>query len=138
MKIKLIDFGAAEENFLPSRAHYNDAGADVYATKSFTLAPGEVVKVPLGFGVEIPDGYVGFVFPRSGLSAKGVNCLLPPIDSGYRGEIHAVLANEGTIGRAIEAGDRIGQLVVLPCAIPDYVLDLGDERGKDAFGSSGK
>ena len=137
MKIKIIDFGAVSENFIPLRAHYNDAGADVYACRSVTLRPGTTYKMPLGFGVEIPDGYVGFVFPRSGLSAKGINCLLPPIDSGYRGEIHAMLSNVGEMSRRIEAGDRIGQLVILPCMIPDFVLDLGEERGKDAFGSSG-
>lgn len=138
MKIKLIDFGAAEENFLPVRAHYNDAGADVYATKSLQIAPGQVVKLPLGFGIELPDGFVGFVFPRSSLSAKGINCLLPPIDPGYRGEIHAVLTNDGDITQSIAAGDRIGQLVILPCILPDYVFDLGATREKDAFGSTGK
>lgn len=138
MKIKLIDFGAMEENFLPVRAHYNDAGADVYIKKGLELAPRQVVKVPLGFGIALPDGYVGFVFPRSSLSAKGVNCLLPPIDPGYRGEIHAILVNEGDKTRRITAGDRIGQLVILPCLIPDFVFDLGAERNSDAFGSSGK
>lgn len=138
MKIKLIDYGAREENFLPARAHYNDAGADVYATQSVSIAPGQVVKMPLGFGVELPDGYVGFVFPRSSLSAKGINCLLPPIDSGYRGEIHAILTNDGDITRHITGGDRIGQLVILPCVLPDFAFDLGAERKAAAFGSSGK
>ena len=138
MKIKLIDFGAVEENFLPVRAHYNDAGADVYTKKGIELAPRQVVKLPLGFGIALPDGYVGFVFPRSSLSAKGINCLLPPIDPGYRGEIHAILVNEGDKTRRITGGDRIGQLVILPCVIPDFVFDLGAERDHDAFGSSGK
>lgn len=138
MKIKLIDYGGGEENFLPARKHYNDAGADVYATKSFQIAPGEVVKLPLGFGLELPDGFVGFIFTRSSLSAKGLDCLLPPIDPGYRGEIHAMLVNLGDKRRQITAGDRIGQLVILPCLLPDFVFDLGTERGKDAFGSTGK
>lgn len=138
MKIKTIDFGAEENGWMPKRAHYNDAGADVYATKDIELLPGTVFKMPLGFGVEIPDGYVGFVFPRSGLSAKGVTDELSPIDSGYRGEIHAVLSNVGQETQIIFAGDRIGQLVILPCVIPDFVPDLGEERGAGAFGSSGK
>lgn len=138
MKIKLIDYGALEENYLPLRAHYNDAGADVYATQSIRLGPGQVVKMPLGFGLELPDGFVGFIFPRSSLSAKGINCLLPPIDSGYRGEIHAVLCNEGHSTQQISGGDRVGQLVILPCAVPDFVLEFGAERGSGAFGSTGK
>lgn len=135
MKIKLIDFGAKR---LPKRAHYNDAGADVYATRGVMLKPNTAFKMPLGFGVEIPDGFVGFVFPRSGLSAKGITCELPPIDSGYRGEIHAVMSNVGHEPVMIEPGDRIGQLVILPCLLPDFVFELGDERGEGAFGSSGK
>lgn len=138
MKIELIDFGAGEENFLPKRAHYNDAGADVYARETIILKSGHVYKMGLGFGVKIPDGYVGFIFPRSSLSAKGVVCELPPIDSGYHGEIHAVLSNVGPLPQVINTGDRIGQLVVLPCCIPDYVMDMGAERGEGAFGSSGK
>lgn len=138
MKIKLIDFGAAARGALPTRTHYNDAGADVYAPGSVILHPGQTCKMPLGFGVEIPDGHVGFVFPRSGLSSKGLDCLLPPIDSGYRGEIHAVLANVGDQDIYICTGERIGQLVVLPCIIPDFVEELGEERGAHGFGSSGK
>lgn len=135
MKIKMIDFGY--EN-APLRAHDNDAGADVYSTKSYKLYPASTAKIPLGFGLELPDGYAAFVFPRSGLSSKGLVCELPPIDSGYRGEIHAIITNNSDEVQFINAGDRIGQLVVLPCVICDFVTERGIERGSGAFGSTGK
>lgn len=136
MKIKLLDFGLAPD-FFPKRAHDNDAGADVYAPASYNIPPACTIKIPLGFGVALPDGCVGFVFPRSGMSAKGITCELPPIDSRYRGQIHAVITNNGTESYIIHHGDRIGQLVVLPVVIPEFTADEFDERGTGAFGSSG-
>ena len=79
MKIKLIDFGVAEKH-RPFRPHDNDAGADVYMPYDCTVKPGEIAKIPLGFGVEVPDGYAAFVFPRSSMAVKGLVCELPPID----------------------------------------------------------
>ena len=70
MKIQLIDFGGKS----PERAYANDAGADVFSPGYFTVVPGQVIKIPLGFGLRIPDGYAGYIFPRSGLSAKGIVC----------------------------------------------------------------
>ena len=92
MKIKLIDFGLEKDHY-PFRPHENDAGADVYMPYDCTLKPGEIARIPLGFGLMIPDGYAGYVFPRSSMAAKGLVCELPPIDSGYRGEIHAIISN---------------------------------------------
>ena len=92
MKIKLIDFGVPEHQ-RPYRPHGNDAGADVYLPHDCTLQPGEIAKIPLGFGLEIPDGYAGYIFPRTSMAVKGLVCELPPVDSGYRGEIHAIISN---------------------------------------------
>lgn len=136
MKIRIIDYGVPE-NRLPVRAHDNDAGADVFAPRNSTIYPGQVLKIPLGFGVEIPVGYAGYIFPRSSLSSKGIVCELPPIDSGYRGEIHAVISNVGNIPYDIAEGDRIGQLVIMPVIIADFVTATA-ERGSGAFGSSGR
>lgn len=136
MKIKLIDYGV-KAGQIPVRKHYNDAGADVYAGMNYVIPRNSSVKVPLGFGVEIPDGCTGFIFPRSGLCSKGLTCELPPIDSGYRGEIHAVMTNCTENAIPIKAGDRIGQLVILPVVLADFVWALGDERGTGAFGSTG-
>lgn len=137
MKIKLIDFGI-KENRRPYRPHGNDAGADVYMPYDCTLKPGDIEKVPLGFGVEIPDGYAGYVFPRSSMAAKGLVCELPPVDSGYRGEIHAIISNVSNQTHTIAKDSRIGQLVILPVVIADFVSELGKKRGTGAFGSTGK
>ena len=135
MKIQIIDFGAENK---PLRAHYNDAGADVYARKEYVLKPNKTLKLPLGFGLKIPDGFAGFIFPRSGLSSKGIVCELPPIDSGYRGEIHAMVTNCGTEEYVIRKDDRIGQLVIVPVILCDYEYELENDRGTGAFASTGR
>ena len=135
MRIQTIDFGAEH---LPYRAHENDAGADVYAQANITLKAHTAMRVPLGFGLYIPDGYVGFVCPRSGLSSKGISCELAPIDSGYRGEIHAIMVNNTDTDYQVSAGDRVGQIVILPCIIAEFTREHLLERGIGAFGSTGK
>ena len=103
-----------------------------------TLKPGEIARIPLGFGLIIPDGYAGYVFPRSSMAVKGLVCELPPIDSGYRGEIHAIICNVSTSTQTIPKDTRVGQLVITPVVIADFVLELGTERGTGAFGSTGQ
>lgn len=139
MKIQVIDFGYEK---LPFRAHDNDAGADVHVCLhndllAAKILPGDTAKIPLGLGLCLPDGYAAFVFPRSGLSSRGITCELPPIDSGYRGEIHAIVHNGSNEPFEIKNGDRIGQLVVLPVVVADFVTETGPERGDGGFGSTG-
>ena len=135
MKIKLIDYGATN---LPYRAHENDAGADVYSHENITVPANGTVKIGLKFGLKLPDGYAAFVYPRSSLSSKGITCEIPPIDSGYTGEIHAIVTNHTRKSYMIWSGDRIGQLVVLPIVIPEFVFGDFKERGDGGFGSTGK
>ena len=138
MKIKIIDYGYKK---LPTRPHYNDAGADVYTClydrSPIIIHAHETIKIPLGFGLEVPDGYMACVFPRSGWSSKGIVCELPPIDSGYRGEIHAIVHNGSDDNILIRNGERIGQLVVMPTIIAEFVPELGDQRENKGFGSTG-
>lgn len=139
MKIKVIDYGYDK---LPLRAHANDAGADVHVcfhdgTEVMVIPPNTTVKIPLGMGLVLPDGYAAFVFPRSGLSSKGITCELPPIDSGYRGEIHAIVTNCSNNDFIINNGDRIGQLVITPIVIADFITENIEERGTAGFGSTG-
>lgn len=96
----------------------------MFSPRDQTIYPGQVYKLPLGFGLELPDGYVGYIFPRSSLSARGIVCELPPIDSGYRGEVHAIVSNVGGDGYDIKKGDRIGQLVIMPVVIPEFTYDV--------------
>ena len=102
------------------------------------IRPGEICKISLGFGLLVPDGYAGFVFPKSGLSAQGIVCELPPIDSGYTGEIHAIISNVSNKEQTIKKDTRVGQLVITPVVIADFVEEKGKERGTGAFGSTGE
>ncbi len=131
---------------LPSYARAGDAGLDLCAAESVTLAPGGGrALVPTGIAIAIPEGYAGFVQPRSGLALQhGVTCLNTPglIDAGYRGEIKVLLVNtDPAEPAAIERGQRIAQLVVQPVAhcIITVVDDLeSSERGEGGFGHSGR
>lgn len=137
MKIKILDFSGGRLS-LPLRAHYNDAGADVYCPKDIFIGAGKTEAIALGFGLEIPDGFMGLVYPRSGMAREGIVCELPPIDSGYRGEIHAVVSNLTDEAVLLQEGIRIGQLVIQPVVLADFVTELGKEREEGAFGSTGE
>ena len=102
------------------------------------IKPGEILKIPLGYGIEIPDGYAGYIFPRSSMAVKGLICELPPIDSGYRGEIHAILSNVSNKEYTLKKNTRIGQLIITPVIIANFVFEYGTQRGTGAFGSTGK
>ncbi len=134
-----------EDAVLPERAYSGDAGLDLAACDRHELAPGERAVVGTGLAVAIPDGYAGFVQPRSGLAARhGLSVVNAPglIDSGYRGEIRVVLLNTDTAETfVVEPGMRIAQLVVLP--LPGLELVEVDElpeseRGVRGFGSSSR
>jgi dUTP pyrophosphatase len=127
----------------PDRAYAGDAGLDLAACERVELGPGERAVVPTGLAVAIPDGYAGFVQPRSGLAARhGVAVVNSPglIDSGYRGEIRVVLLNTDRERAFVaEPGERIAQLVVLeaPVVAPVEVAELPpSQRGVRGFGSS--
>jgi dUTP pyrophosphatase len=132
-----------EDARVPERAYAGDAGLDLATCEAIRLAPGERALVPTGLAVAIPEGYAGFVQPRSGLAAReGITVVNSPglIDAGYRGEIKVVLLNtdrERTF--TAQPGERIAQLVVLP--VPELSLREVDvlppsERGVRGFGSS--
>jgi dUTP diphosphatase len=128
---------------LPARAYAGDAGLDLSACERVELPPGERALVPTGLAVAIPEGYAGFVQPRSGLaSAHGITIVNTPglVDSGYRGELRVALLNTDPRETfVVEPGMRIAQLVVVP--VPEVELvevdELpGSERGVRGFGSS--
>ena len=132
-----------ETAVLPDRAYAGDAGLDLATCERVELAPGERALVPTGLAVAIPEGYAGFVQPRSGLAARaGIGVVNSPglIDSGYRGEIQVVLLNTDREQTFVaEPGERIAQLVVL--AVPEFGVREVDalpasERGVRGFGSS--
>jgi dUTP pyrophosphatase len=128
---------------VPGRAYSGDAGLDLSSCERVELAPGERALVPTGLAVAIPEGYAGFVQPRSGLATKhGISIVNTPglVDSGYRGELLVNLVNtDGRDAFVVERGMRIAQLVILP--VPEVELVEVDElpeseRGVRGFGSS--
>jgi dUTP pyrophosphatase len=128
---------------LPSQAYEGDAGLDLAACDEVTLEPGERAVVSTGLAVEIPDGYAGYVQPRSGLAAEhGIGVVNSPglIDSGYRGEIRVVLVNhDPRTSFSVEPGMRIAQLVIAPVAsvrVVEAAELAASERGARGFGSS--
>lgn len=133
-----------DDAVVPERAYDGDAGLDLAACERVELGPGERAVVGTGLAVAIPEGYAGFVQPRSGLADRnGISIVNSPglIDSGYRGELKVVLLNtDRSYPFVVEPGMRIAQLVVLP--IPELELLEVDElpaseRGVRGHGSSG-
>jgi dUTP pyrophosphatase len=129
---------------VPARAYAGDTGLDLSACERIELGPGERALVPTGLAVAIPDGYAGFVQPRSGLAAKhGISIVNTPglVDSGYRGELLVNLLNtDARESFVVEPGMRIAQLVVVPIpAVAAVEVDeLPDsDRSERGFGSSG-
>jgi dUTP pyrophosphatase len=132
-----------DDAVVPERAYAGDAGLDLASCERVELRPGERATVGTGLAIAIPDGYAGFVQPRSGLAARhGLTIVNTPglVDSGYRGELRVVLLNtDESEPFVVEPGMRIAQLVVLqvPGIDPVEVDELPEsERGVRGFGSS--
>ncbi len=140
-----LQFARLRENaVLPSQAYAGDAGLDLTACDRVEIAPGERAVVGTGVAVAIPEGYAGFVLPRSGLAARhGLGKVNSPglIDAGYRGEVKVILLNtDPREPFVVEPGMRIAQLVVLevPRVHAVEVAELPEsERGPGGLGSSG-
>lgn len=133
----MLDEGAKS----PTRAHEDDAGLDVYAIEGGWVAAGFCRSFRTGLHVEIPRGYVGILFAKSGLNVKHGITSTGVIDSGYTGEIVVNLHNNGGKHYEVKKGDKISQLVVLPIVTPSVtVVDSFEktDRGDNGFGSSGR
>ncbi|MGM9521222.1 MAG: dUTP diphosphatase [Oscillospiraceae bacterium] len=142
IKIKKLDSRA----ILPVRGSVSAAGADLCALldTEISIAPGGTVFIHTGLAAEIPEGYAGFVFARSGLASK--SGLAPAnkvgvVDSDYRGELIVSLHNHGPKPVTVSPGQRVAQLVIMPVAFTTFTEanELSDtERGGGGFGSTGK
>lgn len=138
--LQVIDKSAG----IPQYAHPGDAGADLITTEDCVLAPGERAILPTGLAIALPEGYVAYVMPRSGLAAKqGVTVINAPgvVDAGYRGEVKVALVNlnkDQTVSLA--KGDRIAQLVIQKVEKANFieVEQLPETaRGAGGYGSTG-
>lgn len=130
---------------MPTYGSASAAGADLYACleQELTIAPGASAFIPTGLSMEIPAGYAGLIYARSGLACK--RGLAPAnkvgvIDSDYRGEIAVVLLNHGNMPQTVSDGERIAQLVITPVLTPEFTeVDVLSEtiRSSGGFGSTG-
>ena len=140
IKIQILD-----ENLpYPRYAHPGDAGLDLCSTINTVIKPFERKLIPTGIKIEIPEGYAGFIQPRSGLAVKhGVSLVNTPglIDCGYRGEIKAILINfDKKDDFKVKRGDRICQLVIMKIEHANLIYQKNlskSDRGEKGFGSSG-
>ena len=141
-RVKKLD----ERAIIPTYATKSSAGADLYNMVGceVKIAPGETAMIRTGLAVEIPEGYVGLVFARSGIASK--RGLAPAnkvgvIDSDYRGEWMVALHNHSKTEAVVDGGERIAQVVVVPYIQGEFteVSELTEtERGEGGFGSTGK
>lgn len=126
---------------LPSYAHPGDVALDMYSLEDKTLGPGEHHIFMNGFALEFPHGYAGIVKDKSSISKAGLHTMGGVYDAGYRGEYNVHLVNLSNKPYAIEKGDKVAQLVILPViqAKLEEVSELSDsKRGTGSFGSTGK
>lgn len=136
MKIKIKKL---RDNLIsPMRSHYNDAGADCFSPQNFTLEPYSTTMIPLGFSIEVPDGYMAVIRPRSSMNVKGIITQIGTIDSGYRGEVKAVFVNPSNETFKFYEHDKICQIVIEPVVLAEYVTEFPSERGDGGFGSTGR
>lgn len=137
LKIKRI-----KEVNLPKYEHYGDAGLDLFAAEKTILKPGEKTAVSTGIQMEIPDGYVGLIWDKSGLAIKqGLKTLGGVVDSGYRGEVLVGIINLGSAEYTIEKNHKVAQMLIQKkeAVTIEEVNELSDsERGERGIGSSGK
>lgn len=126
---------------LPTRAHHDDAGLDLYSLEDILIEPGHGKVSRTGIALGLPKGFVALVADRSSMAKRGLKTAGGVIDAGYRGEIHIVMWNIGSEPTHIKRGERIAQLLIFPVATPavNEVSTLDDTaRGAKGFGSSGK
>lgn len=141
MNIKRI----SDKAIIPTYGSENAAGMDMYSIDNVTIEPRQTVMVHTGICMEIPSGYYGALYPRSGLATKrGIrlaNCV-GVIDSDYRGEVIAALYNDSAAPQEIREGDRIAQLIISPYARPDTLNEVDNlsdtDRGAGGFGHTGR
>jgi len=127
---------------MPRKSNPDDAGYDLCSVQDLVIDPGKRAMVKTGLVLGTPSGYVGLIWPRSGLAVKkGIDTLAGVVDSGYRGEVCVVLQNHGDEPVVIEIGDRIAQLLVqaIGCVSIGEVTSMDEsDRGTGGFGSTGR
>jgi len=131
-----------EEAKVPHYAHHDDAGFDLFSVQDITVKKGERIAVPTGIAMEIPEGYVGLIWDKSGLAIKhGIKTIGGVIDSMYRGEVLIGVINFGEADYTFEKGHKVAQMIIQKKEAVEFeeAQELSDTaRGDGGFGSTGK
>lgn len=138
MKVKVMFEDGVK---LPTRAHKQDAGADLYSPVSITVEPHSSAVIDTGVHIAIPDGFCGLLVSKSGLNVNHDITNTGLIDAGYTGSIRVKLYNHGNTPYHVNKGEKISQIVILPVMLCDFIqVDTLDdtERGCSGFGSTGR
>lgn len=137
LKIKKLNPTA----ILPTRAHHDDAGLDLYSVEEIKIAPNSRATISTGLAFAVPSGYVGLVWDKSGVALNlGLTCLAGVLDAQYRGELKIVVLNVGSEIVEIKAGQKVAQLLIQKIELPE-VVEVDDltvtDRADGGFGSTG-
>lgn len=131
------------DSIILDKALNGDAGFDLFAQEAVVIEPSKWKKIPLGIIIELPQGFVGLVTEKSGLAVRyGLFSIAGVIDSNYRGEIHAIMYNGGSSAVIFKRGDKVAQLLVMPCYTGQRIeirphISCETVRGDKGFGSTG-
>jgi dUTP pyrophosphatase len=126
---------------LPTRAHHDDAGTDIYAQGDHVIEPHKTIVIPTGVAMELEKGYVSLVWDKSSVGSKGIKTLGGVIDAGYRGEYKIIVHNLNNEVYMFKHGDKVAQILIQKIEFPEIeeVEELSDsKRGTGGFGSTGK
>lgn len=130
-----------EDAKLPTRAHHDDAGTDLYAQGDHIVIPHQTIAIPTGVAMELEKGYVSLIWDKSSVGSKGIKTLGGVIDAGYRGEYKIIVHNLNNESYTFKHGDKVAQMLVQKVEFPELVevAELNDStRGEGGFGSTGK
>jgi dUTP pyrophosphatase len=139
MKIKVKKI--RDDARLPTRAHHDDAGIDLYSCGEHIVVSGETKFIEIGIALEIPEGYVGLIWDKSSIGSKSIKTLGGVIDAGYRGELKIMVHNLSENSYTFEHGHKVAQMLIQKVELCDIeeVNELSDShRGDRGFGSTGK
>ena len=139
MKLKVKKLHANAK--LPTRAHHDDAGLDIYCCEETIIPPHTTVKVSTGIAYEVPDGYCVFAWDKGSLGSKGIKTLGGVLDSGYRGELFIPIHNLNNTPYTFESGDKVAQMVIQKVElweVEESEVLSETKRGAGSFGSTGK
>lgn len=139
--MKLFIKKLREEAKLPTRAHHDDAGINLYACGNHTIKPRQTLMIPIGVAMEIQEGYVGLIWDKSSIGSKSIKTLGGVIDAGYRGELKVMIHNLSNESYTFEHGHKVAQIIIQRVEFPEIIESeklSESKRGTGGFGSTGK